>query len=108
MIDRWLFERANLLGLEEAIDCDPSTWTGPIWGTRLKCPICSETCQHAGAYQHIPGRDNYEAGWGGRGDLVIVPVWCEFDHVWQLCFGQHKGATFVFVWVPEQHTEEAA
>jgi hypothetical protein len=107
MIDKWLLARAELVGLEEAIDCDdPSSWTGPQWGTRLKCPVCAETYQHAGMQQHIPGRDNYEAGWGGRGDLIIIPVWCELEHVWQLCFGQHKGATFVFVRVPEQ--QEAA
>ena len=108
MIDRWLLERATAPPLEEAIDCDgPSAMADPRWSTRLRCPICGESYQHADVYQHIPGRDNYEAGWGGRGDLVIIPVWCEFDHVWQLCFGFHKGATFVFVRVPEQ-CEEAA
>jgi hypothetical protein len=40
MIDGWLLDRSALVGLEEAIDCeDASRWTGPEWGTRLKCPI---------------------------------------------------------------------
>ena len=107
MIDKWLLERAIPLGLEEAIDCDASGWSGPIWGIRLKCPICSETYQHAGSWQHIPVRDDYQAGWGGRGDLVIVPMWGECEHCWELWFGSHKGETFAFVRVP-QSTEEAA
>ena len=108
MIDKWLLEHATPLGLEEAIHCDndyPST--GPIWGVRLKCPICGDTYQHAGARQHIPGHDDYQAGWGGRGDLIVVPVWGECEHRWELCFGSHKGETFAFVRVP-QSTEEAA
>ncbi len=107
MKDRWLFEHATPLGLEAAIDCDASTWSGPVWGVRLKCPICGDTYQHAGAYQHIPGHDDYQAGWGGRGDLIIVPIWGECEHRWELCFGSHKGETFCFVRVP-QSTEEAA
>jgi hypothetical protein len=107
MIDRWLLDCGALGGLEEAIDCeDASRWTGPEWGTRLKCPICSDTYQHAETWQHIPGRDNYEAGWGGRGDLVIIPVWGECEHRWELCFGAHKGETFCFVRVP--HDQERA
>ena len=101
MIDKWLLERATAVGLEEAIECDAS-WTGPIWGVRLKCPICADTYQHVAAWQHVPGRDNYEAGWSGRGDLIILPVWGECEHRWELCFGSHKGETFCFVRVPHQ------
>jgi hypothetical protein len=108
MTDKWLLDHATPAGLEEAIDCDNfSTWTGPEWGTRLKCPICAETYQHIEPRQHIPGRDNYEAGWSGRGDLVILPVWGECEHRWELCFGTHKGETFCFVRVPEQREEAA-
>ncbi len=109
MIDKWLLERAAALGLEEALDGDAtSPWSGPIFGTRLRCPICRDTYQHAGAYQRIPGRDSYEAGWGGRGDLVIVPVWGECEHRWELCFGSHKGETFCFVRVPQSSVGRAA
>lgn len=106
MIEKWLLDRAALAGLEEAIDQDITE--RPQWSTRLKCPVCGESFQHAGDYQHIPGRDNYEAGWGGRGDLLIIPVWCEFEHTWQLCLGFHKGATFIFPRVPDQQGEVAA
>jgi len=108
VIDKWLLEHATPVGLEEVIECDVPSWNGPQWGVRLKCPVCSDTNQHAGGYQHIPGRDNYKAGWGGRGDLVIVPVWGECEHRWELCFGFHKGETFCFVRVPENTQEEAA
>ena len=107
MIDKWLLEHATPVGLEEAIDCDASSWGGPQWGVRLRCPICSDTYQHAGAYQRVPGHDSYEAGWGGRGDLVIVPVWGECGHRWELCFGSHKGETFAFVRRPRSAREAA-
>jgi hypothetical protein len=29
--------------------------------------------------------------------LVVVPVWGECEHRWELCFGAHKGETFCFV-----------
>ncbi len=64
----------------------------------LQAPTLSaDTYQHARRGQAVPGRDNYEAGWGGRGDLVVVPVWGECEHRWELCFGAHKGETFCFV-----------
>ena len=107
MTDKWLLERASAVGLEEAIDCDPSTWSGPAWGTRLKCPICADTYQHVtNSWQRIFGRDDYEAGWGGRGDLVILPLWGECGHTWELCLGSHKGEVFVFVRVPCQGQAE--
>ncbi len=99
--------RATPLGLEAAIDCDLSSWSGPEWGVRLECPICQDTYQHAGAYQRVPGRDNYEAGWGGSGDLLVVPVQGECGHRWELCFGSHKGETLCFVRVQES-VERAA
>ena len=102
MIDNWMLEHATPLGLEEAIDCDmASSWTGPIWGTRLKCPSCGSTNLHIIPPQRIPSYDDYEAGWGGRGDLVVLPLWGECEHTWELCFGSHKGETFVFIRVPE-------
>ena len=101
VIDKWLLEHASAVGLEEAIECDLPAWNDPVWGVRLKCPVCSDIHQHVTPHQRVPGHDNYEAGWGGRGDLVIVPVWGECEHRWELCFGTHKGETFCFVRVPE-------
>ncbi len=107
MIDKWLLENATFLGLDRVLEFDSFIATDPQYATRLKCPVCGEFYNHAGPFQYIDGRDNHEAGWGGRGDLVIIPVRCEFEHIWQLCLGQHKGTTYVFVRVPEQWKEAA-
>ena len=108
MIDKWLLEDAAFLKLDHTLEHESLNGVGPQFASRLRCPICADTYQHVtSSWQHIPGRDNYEAGWGGRGDLVILPLWCERDHRWELCLGAHKGETFCFVRVPHQ-LEEAA
>ncbi len=104
MMDRseWMLEGAVLAPLSAVIDQDDS-WGGPLAGAakRLLCPVCRYSCQHAAAtWQNVPGRDAYVAGWGGRGDLLIVPVWGECEHIWQICFGSHKGETVGFVRIP--------
>ena len=64
----------------------------------MLCPVCRYEHQHVTAtWQNIPGEDHYEAGWGGRGDLLVVPMWCEHEHTWEICLGSHKGETFSFV-----------
>jgi len=106
MIDKWLLEGCSLGALSRAIDHDDS-WAGRPGYKRLRCPVCSDTYQHVtNSWQHIPGHANYEAGWGGRGDLVIVALWGECGHTWEICFGSHKGETFCFVRVP--HSQERA
>ena len=102
MIDKWLVERAALLELDHALEHDSLVGVQPQFASRLRCPICADTYQHVATWQHIAGRDNYEAGWSGRGDLIILPVWGECEHRWELCFGSHKGETFCFVRVPHQ------
>lgn len=63
----------------------------------MLCPCCGFEYQHAGSPSRIDGKDDYAAGWGGRGDLVIVPFWGECGSEWDICFGFHKGYTANFV-----------
>jgi hypothetical protein len=76
---------------------DDDVWGGFRQYKRLRCPVCRDTYQHVQRPQVLDGNDNYEAGWSGRGDLIIVPVEGECMHRWQLCLGFHKGETFCFV-----------
>ena len=62
----------------------------------IVCPICGLDYVHLTGTAVIDGQDNYKAGWGGRGDLCRVSFWCENGHVWNLCFGFHKGNLFGF------------
>ncbi len=108
MIDHWLLEGCTLLRVADVILGDDDGWAGRPGYKRLRCPVCSDTYQHVAAWEVVPGRDAYEAGWGGRGDLVVLPIWGECEHRWELCFGSHKGETFCFVRVPQSTQEEAA
>lgn len=63
----------------------------------LRCPVCGFEYQKAGDPETVMGSDNYEAGWGGRGDLLRIPFKGECGSVWYFCFGFHKGETAVFV-----------
>jgi hypothetical protein len=95
--DKWLLEGCGVLPLSDVIAHDDDLWEGFSQYKRLRCPLCSDTFQHVETHQRILGRDDYEAGWGGRGDLTVVPIWGECEHRWELCFGFHKGQTFCFV-----------
>jgi hypothetical protein len=106
MSDKWLLEGCRVLPLSDVIAHDDDVWYGRPQFKRLVCPVCSDTFQHVETWQRIEGRDNYEAGWGGRGDLIVVPIWGECEHRWELCFGFHKGETFGFVRV--SYEQEAA
>jgi hypothetical protein len=101
MIEKWILEGCSLVQVADVIDHDDEFWHGLPAYKRLKCPVCSDSYQHVRSWETIPGRDAYEAGWGGRGNLVIVPMWGECEHRWEICFGSHKGETFCFVRVPD-------
>ncbi len=62
----------------------------------LRCPVCQDAYQRTGSPFTIHGMDDYKAGWGGRGDLLIIPVEGECGHAWELCLGFHKGMTVAF------------
>ena len=97
--DHWITDRSEIRRLSDAIILDDGFWH-PDEIKRLKCPVCGDDYQHIGSRQDVPGRDSYEAGWGGRGDLLVIPVEGECGHTWQLCFGSHKGNVAAFVRVP--------
>lgn len=61
----------------------------------IVCPFCAFDFNHIGAVERVESNDNYEA-WEGRGDLTRIQFECEAGHIWRLCFGFHKGQTFVF------------
>lgn len=74
----------------------------------IHCPVCGFEYNHFGfpdedersgdykvAYI-VKGNDDYKAGWGGRGDMLVIPLWCENWHSWELCFGFHKGYILAF------------
>jgi hypothetical protein len=105
--DKWLLEGCMLLPLSDVIAHDDNLWDGLPHYKRLRCPICTDTNQHVTTHQRVSGHDDYEAGWGGRGDVVMVSVWGECEHTWELCFGAHKGETYCFVRVPRSEARAA-
>ena len=62
----------------------------------VKCPVCGFEYNHMGEPKTINGNDNGEAGWWGRGDLVVIPVEGECGCLWEICFGFHKGSIYSF------------
>ena len=48
------------------------------WGNgarNLLCPVCGGNYNHVKPPYLKDGGDNYEAKWGGRGDLAVIPMW---------------------------------
>jgi len=86
----------NRLSLAQALNFNDSLWNDGIM-TDLKCPECGHNNQHLLQPHFVSGNDNYEAGWNGRGDLVIVPIESECGSNWEICLGFHKGTTSSFV-----------
>jgi hypothetical protein len=65
-------------------------------GHLLYCPTCRSSYQHvAGPSMAARGADY--AAWEGRGNLVRLPMHCEMGHSWEICFGFHKGESWIFV-----------
>jgi hypothetical protein len=88
-----------ILPVQDALS-DANSWAdAPI--TNIQCPLCKDLYQHLHKPQMIDGNDNYEAGWPGRGDLVVVPIDGECGHNWELCIGFHKGFAGIFARLPE-------
>jgi hypothetical protein len=100
---RWFANGHKYVPVSRAVRHDGTFWTGEPNISATVCPVCSvcpDEYQHPQCPQVVPGEDNYEAGWGGRGDLTVLPFEGECGHSWALCFGFHKGMTAVFVAVP--------
>ena len=61
------------------------------------CPVCGDNYVHFSSPIEQDSRGNYEANWGGRGDLIIVPMECEASqHQFEICIGFHKGNVDIF------------
>lgn len=65
-------------------------------GLMLHCPVCQFEYTHISGASIIEGNDNYEA-WAGRGGAVLISMWCENGHSWDVRFGFHKGSVFMDV-----------
>ena len=57
---------------------------------RLLCPVCSLDYVHF----EEPYMDN-KGLWAGRGQGIIIPMWCENEHKWDLIIGHHKGMSYI-------------
>lgn len=71
---------------------------------QLECPVCHENYVHLDGKKVTvdPGNDSYESlGRIVRGDVLSVPFFCENDHKFEVCFGEHKG--FIFIWARRIH-----
>jgi hypothetical protein len=73
----------------------------PQFAYAIHCPRCGFDYTHTTDTPVTEdAKDNYEASWQGRGDLLRVPFLCENGHEFELCFGFHKGQTLVFARLP--------
>lgn len=62
----------------------------------IPCPICGfEYTHQTREMRWFDGSDSYEAPHGLRGDLFAMAMWSECGCDWWLCFGFHKGQTYV-------------
>jgi hypothetical protein len=64
--------------------------------TIMKCPVCDCNYTHDAGISINIRSDTYGA-WDGRGDCMIIPIYGECGHKWEVCFGFHKGQTFMFL-----------
>ena len=83
----------------------------PGWGDEsrlLLCPVCKFDYTHVDPPYIKDGGDNYEARWGGRGDLAVLPMWSECGSKWQVCVGFHKGQSAIFTRVIESCKDKAS
>jgi hypothetical protein len=96
--DAWFLEDAGLFRATDVIEHGYDYFGDCPEYKRVLCPVCGHKNNHLGSKpQTIDGKDNYEAGWGGRGDLAVIPIDGECGHVWEMCLGFHKGDVVVFV-----------
>ncbi|SOD42389.1 hypothetical protein SAMN06298226_2728 [Nitrosovibrio sp. Nv4] len=82
------------------IDINDAGWGGSDV-RKLLCPVCSGSYNHMEPSYLKDGGDNYDAKWGGRGDLTVVPMWGECGSKWEVCIGFHKGESFMFTRVSQ-------
>ena len=64
---------------------------------QIVCPVCGYSFVHINDAENLAGNDNYDAvtdGWV-RGDVIVIPMWCEMGCTWKMQIGFHKGETFI-------------
>lgn len=60
----------------------------------LHCPICG----HAGMHFSEPEtRYTHSTQWQGDNGCIVIPMYCECGHGWNLVFGSHEGDMFLTV-----------
>jgi hypothetical protein len=65
----------------------------------IKCPFCGEDYISTIRIGTKKSKDDYSA-WSGRGSMDFLEFECECCDVktpWRLCFGFHKGSTYVYI-----------
>ena len=67
----------------------------------LVCPLCGYENQHVVRQYVVGGGVDYSSGWWGRGDLYVIQFQSECMSMWELCFGEHKGAVASFIRILE-------
>ncbi len=83
---------------EADLKLDPNNGAGQV----ICCPVCGFEYNHGfdndgmQSVLFIEGKDDYQAGWTGRGDLLVIQMECEEGHHWEMCVGFHKGMMHVF------------
>jgi hypothetical protein len=55
--------------------------------------VCCPSC----GWENVHMLPSKSEGFDGDWPMVIIPMWCECDHKWELCLCYHKGYTFSFV-----------
>ena len=66
---------------------------------QLLCPECGCEYIHMTNVEEYEDDDYYEHmpyGWGGRGCLKVVNMYCEYGCDFSVCFGFHKGQTMLW------------
>lgn len=75
-----------------------------IWSDeheQFRCPVCDFEYVHWAEPLVIDSHDDYKARPGFvRGNVLVVPMWCENGDEFALEIGFHKGGTFVRWVVP--------
>lgn len=67
--------------------------------SNLVCPVCGYDYVSVGGepVAHGASFEGYDAGWGGRGPRLAIPMVGECGHRWLINIGFHKGQSAIFI-----------
>lgn len=68
-------------------------------GLGVKCPVCESENVHT-------EKPTYQDDESGKDSNIIIPMWCEGVHHWNLVFNYHKGDTVVYLRDIEERLEK--